>query len=633
MEYLDFILRIRSREDGRFSVRAESPAGQGKAGFTLPEGLEDLQLGAFPSPGAVAEEEGAGVEFGELATRVAEHAAPLRHLVPSGVPRRPAPERLRELGGRLFRAVFQGDVGRLFDRAWGRVEGDPDHGLHLRVQLDPGDRRADLLARIPWELLYREDLGSFLARSRKTPVSRQLEALHRMPALERPERLRILIVAPRPGGDPPLALEAEQRRLTEAVGRLPEVEVAHLEPPTRSELREVLLEQPRNVLHLMGHGDFDLSSGEGFFHLEDGEGGLDRVSARDLEDELTGPPGLGLVVLNACSSGTWSGGSRVHAGLAPALASAGVPAVLAMQAPISDAAALALTRTLYRRLAAGDPLETALVEARLALTRPGSSATGPWAGGEWAIPVLFLHGQGGPLISQALAGREGHREAEEEPGGNPGTEEVATGGARRRSVGLGALLIPTSLITALLVAGLWRAGWVPGEWGPAVPDPGALTQEPLPSGAEAPSTIDPRKLQEPPYRERSARLHLRLPAGGPASTEVPAAGWTDRLERGLGTRLQSLDVDLVHTTRAAWLAVVEMEPPVLGESDIAGRPYATCRIPARVRIFHQRREVATETLDDPVSQMTAERACAVAAERIGERAGAALVEAYLDLDS
>ena len=43
----------------------------------------------------------------------------------------------------------------------------------------------------------------------------------------------------------------------------------------------------------------------------------------------------------------------------------GVPAVIAMREPISDEAALAFSRVLDDRLAAGDPVEPALAEALL----------------------------------------------------------------------------------------------------------------------------------------------------------------------------------------------------------------------------------------------------------------------------
>ena len=63
-----------------------------------------------------------------------------------------------------------------------------------------------------------------------------------------------------------------------------------------------------------------------------------------------------------------------------------------MQIPISDTAAIAFSGMFYQRLAAGDPIDTATVEGRMAvhLKDPDSQ--------EWATPVPFLRTQDGRLF-------------------------------------------------------------------------------------------------------------------------------------------------------------------------------------------------------------------------------------------
>ena len=81
-------------------------------------------------------------------------------------------------------------------------------------------------------------------------------------------------------------------------------------------------------------------------------------------------------------------GVEPFSGVATALVRAGVPAVLAMQFPISDQAAIAFSREFYRRLASGDALETAVTEGRLLISRRDPESL------EWATPVLYLRAEG-----------------------------------------------------------------------------------------------------------------------------------------------------------------------------------------------------------------------------------------------
>ena len=89
---------------------------------------------------------------------------------------------------------------------------------------------------------------------------------------------------------------------------------------------------------------------------------------------------LRLIYLNACEGAT-GGLSNVFAGVAQTLVHHGIPAALAMQAEISDDAAIAMARTFYTALAAGLPVDAALTQARVALASGGSD--------EWVLPVLF----------------------------------------------------------------------------------------------------------------------------------------------------------------------------------------------------------------------------------------------------
>jgi hypothetical protein len=162
----------------------------------------------------------------------------------------------------------------------------------------------------------------------------------------------------------------------------------------------------------MGHGDFDPATGRGALLLEDRNGGPHLVSGEDLgvylKDELRT---LRLVFLNACKTATSSArtGFDPYAGIATALVQAGVPAVVAMQFPISDEAAIAFAETFYQCVAQGAPVDAAVAEGRKVL----------WGGerSEWATPVLFLRSSDGQLFgAPAEARAEGVAVGASQPG-------------------------------------------------------------------------------------------------------------------------------------------------------------------------------------------------------------------------
>jgi hypothetical protein len=117
---------------------------------------------------------------------------------------------------------------------------------------------------------------------------------------------------------------------------------------------------------------------------------------------LTGRGGPRLAVLNACQTAR-SGSTRdlrPFGGVAAALVLGGVPAVIAMQFPITDRAACEFSASLYERIAAGGTIEEAVAEARRAIyaARPESL--------EWATPALFLRTETGRLFYHQAEGRQ-----------------------------------------------------------------------------------------------------------------------------------------------------------------------------------------------------------------------------------
>jgi hypothetical protein len=302
----------------------------------------------------------------------------------------PTPQRI---GEELFLGLFSGQVGALWARSLGVT---PERGLRLQLRLDlaKGSSNPSFLHELPWELLYQPETRDFLALSRLTPVVRYLEVARPTGTIRLPCLLRILVVIADSPFPPPLDLARERREIEEAWAGSPAVEVTILERARAEALRETLLASPFHVLHFMGHGRLDRAGGEGLLYFAGNGDALNPVPAESLATLLKDFKTLRLVFLNACDTARAPGGQGFdpYAGIATALVMAGIPAVVAMQLPISDLAAIAFSRAVHLRLAAGDPVDAAVTEGRQAIytASPGTL--------EWAVPVLFTRVADGRLF-------------------------------------------------------------------------------------------------------------------------------------------------------------------------------------------------------------------------------------------
>lgn len=315
--------------------------------------------------------------------------------------RRPeAAQDLSETGARLFQALFHGAVREIYLLSKGRSESVPDQGLRIRLILPLDTDDAALLQALPWELLYCPQTDDFLATNVLTPVVRQLAIPWASSSLRRAvePRLRILIAVAAPRGTAALDDADERARILEAWGRREGVEIDVLTSATLIGLREKLRSQHYQVLHFIGHGSVDPGSGKGRLLFETPSGGIDFVSGKLFADAVRESRELRLVFLSSCSSAASSfrAGQDPLVGVAAALVRRGIPAAIAMQFPVSDAAARVFSEAVYRSLARGSSLEAAVGDGRFALLARSES----W---EWLTPVLVTARSGSeifePLVS------------------------------------------------------------------------------------------------------------------------------------------------------------------------------------------------------------------------------------------
>jgi CHAT domain len=363
MDYHDFAVRLTCRGDGGILVSVvDSPAGQLPAVPTrLPYTPDDV----VPLL--------RGLEAAALSgSRGAQLLSPGDH--------KTDPVRL---GAELLQALLPTPVLSLYERSRGMTQANRGWGLRLKLHLSVETAAPTAwLSELPWECLYHPREEEFVALNRATPVVRFMEVPQpaRPFPLELPLRVAIL-PALRPDLDV-LDLDAERRTIQSAWPSDRTVEVVVLAATSLEKIQEDLRDGDFHVLHYMGHGEFDREHRRGSLSIGAGSRGM---PGDLLARFLRGVPTIRLVVLNACETGH-------SAGVAADLVRSGLPAVVAMQLRISDKAALAFSRALYRRLAKGDPIDAAVTEGRLAILAAVSES---W---EWLTPVLFERAPDGRLF-------------------------------------------------------------------------------------------------------------------------------------------------------------------------------------------------------------------------------------------
>lgn len=298
----------------------------------------------------------------------------------------------KDFGEKLFQALFTGEVKSILDKAIGVADYRQNTGLRIRLSMNLRDTGLSDVASLPWELLRDPtDPATPLVLSNRRLLVRSLDVP--LPSEPHPfeKPLRILLLIANPKGTAPLDLDEEKARILKAWGQLQGTEL-HIVRPVEEEVRTVLASADFHVVHFMGHGEFTGQSG-GVLLLEDEHGGQAPVFGDEFAEWLHNElPALRLVVLNACKTGTTTARTGVDpfAGVATSLIRSGIPAVVAMQFPISDRGAIAFADTLYQQIVKGMPVDAAVSEARKQL------------GPEFATPVLYMRSATGALFTPAV---------------------------------------------------------------------------------------------------------------------------------------------------------------------------------------------------------------------------------------
>jgi hypothetical protein len=280
---------------------------------------------------------------------------------------------VRELGTRLFTAVFGGSAGSRYLSALAEAE-TARRGLCVRLVL-----RDPELAATPWELLFDVFRDDFLAlRSQLTLVRArpQTASLSTISGLTPP--LRLLVLAP-PEHLAPYCPELD------AIVKLPpntdllDVEVHRGIAPGL--LSEMIGSGKHHAVHLVGHGaqaDQEPGSWRSGVTMWDGDGMPWELSTQAMVEQLGAARTVQLAIL---------GGGQID-WLAGRIAEV-VPSVIGVRGAISDRASFVFTSAIYQGILEGLPLVQAITRGRQAvdLEMPGSR--------QWVSFVAYVEGGSG----------------------------------------------------------------------------------------------------------------------------------------------------------------------------------------------------------------------------------------------
>ena len=507
--YLEIAIDLTERGDGSFEIKARSPAGQASARFEPPFTLDEI------APALAV----GGVRRGAVSS--------------DGDDIREALHSPTKIGEALYGALFRGALAGVLARTEGMAAGQSEGGVRIRMNFNLLEGGTAAVAALPWELMRKPGDPAPLLVSTQTVLVRSLDVDRVVVPRPLAGPLRVLLIRSNPEGTAALELEREGGLVTRSLKDIPGVQVDEVDP-VEARIFSRLAGAAYHVVHYMGHGDFAATRG-GLLLLEDEAGRAVPTSAKAFSHLLRDEP-LRLVFLNACATGTTPQEPGLHpfAGVAAALVANGVPAVVAMQFPISDRAALTFSKTFYERIAAGDAVDVAVAQGRSSLYLEAVRAGGDDDAGEWATPVLYMRAEDGSLLGAAA-------------GAAPGAAESATAASRAGTAAQG----------AAQGAGFWRrqSGLTWGLLGAVVaivglfamlllsPDPGATatTAGPVPAGTAAPpsaaSSAPPSADGRATIAQRKAELLTPVPPevlaiAIEAIDAVPAEAWIDDAPRG-----------------------------------------------------------------------------------------------------
>lgn len=294
---------------------------------------------------------------------------------------------VRTAGGALFQWLVVEPLKTHLRLAWDRAQRD-GAGLRLRLSIDAAE-----ISAWPWEVLYDPERDHTFATAAATPLVRYYDLANYLGSLAQQQAdlpLHLLLILP---GMADLDLASERAGVEHVASAL----TTHLRVHVldgivrRTDLADALLTADYDIVHFSGHSA--VVDGCGYVALNLRDGRPDWIHSGTLAQLALSHKPIKLVVLNVCGA-TRGDDGRAFQGLAPQMVRSGVPAVVTMQAPITDQAAATFAQEFYKRLCVGEDagqVDVAVTYARgmLAALHTGDRS--------WAAPVLYTHAADGVI--------------------------------------------------------------------------------------------------------------------------------------------------------------------------------------------------------------------------------------------
>jgi hypothetical protein len=316
-------------------------------------------------------------------------------------------EDFRLLGSKLYQCLFHGNVERVFLNSLKAMENNFKKGENpriLRLQLDFEEDVRDL-AGVPWEFLYRPDShnakGFFFVTHPHLVLSRYISLEEERPNLcIKEDSLRFLVVISKPKTLGRVLSEPVVNAIKELETTY-EIRVKLLKNPTRIELQTAIEKYQPHILHFIGHGKFDWQKQRGELALLQSDPETpwnERETPLWITDETFAEyfrhfqPQL--VLLQACQGGEVDFTAN-YAGLAPQLTRMKIPAVIAMQYPVSNLIASTFSQAFYKALASGELVDVAMQEGRKEVALASEQF---YSSRDFGTPVLYMNSRDGAIM-------------------------------------------------------------------------------------------------------------------------------------------------------------------------------------------------------------------------------------------
>jgi Tfp pilus assembly protein PilF len=366
-EFKDFYLVVTALEGKYFAQVVDSPAGESKdpCPLTIPFADQEIQHILL-----------------RLENAILRSARAVRSALIEGD--------LHIMGEQLFQALLvqPQPIRKLYEdsrQLLGRA-----NRLRVRLRIEP-----PLLAALPWEYFYDSlVVNDYLGLHVQTSLIRYMQVPLPVEKLSVRGPLRILgmVASPSNENDPGyLNATNERTRIDDALQSLHArgaIDFKWVLGESKNDLYDALSQGEWHVFHFIGHGG--VVGDEGFLEMGGEADQRVRAFGKDLSRLFNLQPTLRLVVLNSCDS------AHGQASLAKGLVSSGIPAVLAMQFPISDDAAIELAGAFYDALAKGESVDGAVTRARLKIQMNPRTTV------EWGIPVLYMRAPDGRIFEREM---------------------------------------------------------------------------------------------------------------------------------------------------------------------------------------------------------------------------------------